>query len=94
MRRDCYIVYSVTRNKYTKEIVEFAFFNAFETEEQAKASLQYEVDLYAAEDTKEVTWIDDCTILYPTGWNENEETIATYENSLSFHDKDEPLIKY
>ena len=94
MKRDCYIVYSISRNKYTKQILEFNFYNCFETETQAKASLQYEADICQNEDEERVTWVNDYTIILPEGFDSNIEILVTYENSVNFYDKNEALFKY
>ena len=94
MKKDCYIVYSVTRNLSTGEIVEFAFLNAFETEEQAKASLQYEADVCKYENDEEAVWLCEDTLRLPAGWNPNLETTIHFECSVPFYDRDERPLSY
>lgn len=94
MKRSCYIVYAITIDKFTKGIKAFHFYNCFETEEQAKASLQYEVDVTREACDEECEWLNEHTIRYPEGCNPYEETIVTYEHSVPFHDRDEKPIKY
>lgn len=94
MKKDCYIVYAISRNKYTNQILEFNFYNCFETEAQAKASLEYEADVCLNEDEEKVVWLDDHTIILPEGFDSSIEILVTYENSVNFYDKNEPLFKY
>ena len=93
MRHECMIVYTITRDKESGKILGFSFINSFETEEQARASLQYEVDLSRIENGEEAKWIDDYTILLPPGWCSDEETIMTYD-CIDYYDEKHPLMQY
>lgn len=95
MRKDCYIVYSVTRDKETNEMIDFDFLNVFETLEQAKASLKYEAEIENAEGNHDAAYLDDETLLI--GANDPESRFVTaisIDNSVHFHDRMSPFICY
>lgn len=94
MKTDCCIVYSVTGSKSTKEMLSFGFINVFETEDQAKAALQYEADVSKNEGNGEVKWLDENAIELPEGYDPDQVTIVTYDTGHTFHSCSEPLIKY
>lgn len=94
MKKDCYIVYSVTKDLSTGGIVEFDFLNTFETEEQARASMQYEADVCKYENDEYAVWVDEDTLRLPAGWDPNLETTVHFECSVPFHCRDEKLFSY
>lgn len=93
MKKDCYIVYTITREVLTRKIVEIQFLNCFETEEQAIASLKYEEAVCREELEEEPEWIDEYTLLLPSGLDESLETLVTYGIS-AYHDINEEQIDY
>lgn len=94
MKKDCYIVYSVTKDLTTGGIVEFDFLNMFETEEQARASLQFEADVCKYENGEEAVWVGEDALRLPAGWDPNLETTVHFECSVPFHDRDERPLSY
>lgn len=94
MRHPCFIVVAITRDKATKKMRRFDIYNCFETEEQARASLQYEADICEKENDEKATWLTSDELLLPDGWDPTEETIVFIDGSVDFFDKQEPLFRY
>lgn len=90
MTKDCYIVFSETRNKYSDQIMGFAFFNCFETIEQAKAALEYEAKSHEGK----AVWIDEECLELPQGGNPDVYTRIYLSSSVPFYDRDEKLFDY
>lgn len=94
LKRSCYVVYSVTKNLRSGEIVDFTFFNCFETVDQAKASLQYEADIDKYEGDGAFIWLDEYTLRLSPGYDPDLETTVHIDNSVPFHDREEVPIRY
>lgn len=102
MKRECHIVFMLTRNVYTEAITEVTMLNCFETIPQAKAALQYEYDIDMnencdpADETNHPVWLNDdhTELKVAPGADPNYETIIYIDSSVNFHDKDEPCFKY
>lgn len=102
MKKECHIVHSTSRDTTNHSIIEYAILNCFETIEQAKASLQYEYDLYMKEhadlddpDDRPV-WLDEdhTELKVPSTAYYDVETILYIDSTVDYNDKNEPLMKY
>lgn len=102
MTHDVHIVFTLTRNIYTKTITEITMLNCFETLQQAKASLQYEYDIEINEncdpldETDRPIWLneDHTELKLAPGYDPSYETIVYIDSSVKFFDKNEPCFKY
>lgn len=102
MIHECHIVFTLTRNIYTKAITEVTMLNCFETLPQAKASLQYEHDICLHEicdpmdETDRPVWLnnDHTELKLTPGADPSYETIVYIDSSVHFHDATEPLFEY
>jgi hypothetical protein len=90
------------RDSTSNVLVDYDVLGCFATIEQAKASLQYEYDLYLKEhadiddpDDLPVWTNDDHTELkIPSTEYYNLETILYIDSTVNYQDSDEPLIQY
>lgn len=102
MKCPVYIVFTLTRNIYTKAITEVTMLNCFATLPQAKASLQYEYDIAIAEncnpldETDRPVWLNDdhTELKLAPGYDPSYETIVYIDSSVHFHDVNEPCFDY
>lgn len=102
MKHECHIVHSMIRDSVTNVLVDYDILGCFATIEQARASLQYEYDLYMKEhadladpeDRPEWTNEEHTEMKIPSTAYYNMENVLWIDSSVVYQDKDEPLIKY
>lgn len=93
MKRDSYVLYSVSMDITTGQFSGADILNCFETEAQAHAALRYEADLELIENNRKCEWLEGNTLRIISGPEGRFETML-YVECTDYHDRDEPLFRY